>query len=277
MTIEIRAPRTVEEFRDLEWLQQDVWQIPTGFEPAETLVTIYKNGGVVLAAYDSASSRRVVGFAFGFLGRTAEGQLKHTSHMLGVLDAYRDRGLGTELKLAQREAVLAQGLELMTWTFDPLESRNARLNLSKLGAVTKTYVPNHYGDMGGVNEGLTSDRFQVDWFLASRRVERRLKGEKPFQVSDLRSRGVRVLNPPKPGGDLRPSEDPMSFDQAELLVQIPSDFQQLKVVDIALAKAWREHTKSLFTKAFDLGYTATEFLFEAGESYYLLERDWSLE
>jgi predicted GNAT superfamily acetyltransferase len=277
MKIEIRAPRTVEEFRDLERLQQEVWQIPTGFEPAETLVTIHKSGGVVLAAYDPAADGLVVGIAFGFLGRTADGQLKHTSHMLGVLDSYRDRGLGTELKLAQREAVLAQGLELMTWTFDPLESRNARLNLGKLGTVAKTYFPNHYGDMGGVNEGLSSDRFQVDWFLASRRVKRRLEGEQSLRLADLRDRGVTLLNSPKPDHALRPPDDPVTFDRPELLVQIPSDFQKLKIDDIALAKDWREHTQSLFTTAFDLGYTATEFLFELGESYYLLEKDWSVE
>ena len=191
--------------------------------------------------------------------------------MAGVHPDYRDRGLGYSLKLAQREHVLAQGIDLITWTFDPLETRNATLNFHKLGAVCNTYIPNLYGEMrDGLNAGLPSDRFQVDWWIASERVAQRLAGT-PLQL------------PPRGGGPERiadlvdiaaalPSDPPPSEGGAGGgLIAIPTDFQSLKAADIEQARALRLRTRSLFEAAFASGYCVTDFFVDGEQGYYLIE------
>ena len=268
MTPEIRAPQTITEFKALEELQREVWETEGGLEPAETLLTVQKNGGVVLAAYDAATLlEHPVGFVFGFLGRAAEG-FKHCSHMLGVLESYRDKGIGYRLKRAQREAVLAQNLTLVTWTFDPLESRNAAFNLRKLGATCRLYLPNLYGNMGGINQGLPSDRFQVDWWISSAHVRERLVGG-PLPKE---TNGVRV-DAQRGESFIRPPDSVPSLEPPRLLIEVPTNIQAVKRADKALASAWRDYTRELFTQAFAQGYTATDFLFEEGRGYYVLERD----
>ena len=274
MALEIRAPQIITEFRTLEALQREVWETEGGLEPAETLLTVQKNGGVVLAAYETTdgvanASERPVGFVFGFLGRTAEG-FKHCSHMLGVLESHRDKGVGYELKKAQREAVLRRHLALITWTFDPLESRNAAFNLRKLGAACSLYLPDLYGEMGGINQGLPSDRFQVDWWVDSAHVRERLAGA----TSPKETGGVKV-DALRGGTFVRPPDTAPPLEPPRLLIEIPTDIQAVKRADKTLASAWRDYTRDLFTRAFTQGYTATDFSFEEGRGYYVLERGWT--
>ncbi len=156
------------------------------------------------------AGERLAGFVFGFLGfheaETAR-RLKHCSHMLGVHPDFRSAGVGYALKTYQREHVLRQGLDLITWTYDPLLARNAQLNIAKLGAVCTTYLPNLYGAMrDGLNAGLPSDRFQVDWWIATPRVADRLgcaPGDRP-RLGDFRR--------PARSGSTRP--DPMGASAA---------------------------------------------------------------
>jgi predicted GNAT superfamily acetyltransferase len=198
--------------------------------------------------------------------------LKHCSHMAGALPGYRDQGVGYALKLKQREIVLAQGIDLITWTFDPLESRNARFNFRKLGATCGVYLRNLYGAMRDkLNAGLPSDRFQVDWRIASPRVESRLRGEMgDASASALMAAGVPLINPPFAGEPLRPAPIALAGEE-RMLIQIPSDFQSLKARDRNLALEWRLHTREAFEEAFAKGYLATDLILESGRSYYLLE------
>jgi predicted GNAT superfamily acetyltransferase len=176
--IEIREPKGIEECNALENLQIDIWQTHEGIVPGEVFFIAIKNGGIVLAAYDlDQEAQKPIGFVFSILGQTQDKRLRQHSHQAGVLSDYRDQNLGYKLKVAQREKSLQQGINWMIWTCDPLESRNANFNFRKLGAVCNTYYEHLYGDMGGINEGLPSDRFQPDWFLDSERVVKRLKGE----------------------------------------------------------------------------------------------------
>ncbi|HEU0177640.1 MAG TPA: hypothetical protein VFV58_25540 [Blastocatellia bacterium] len=274
MAIEIRPVKTEDEYHAVERLQRDIWGAQDieilGFE---MLMTAHKNGGVMLGAFDLVEDKeRMVGFVFGFVGLTADGRVKHCSHIAGTLPGYRDRGVGYALKLKQREIVLAQGIDLITWTFDPLESRNARFNFHKLGATCGVYLRNLYGAMRDkLNAGLPSDRFQVDWRIASPRVEARLRGEAGVSsASALMAEGVRQLNPPVTGEPLRPSTMTLAGEE-RILIEIPSDFQSLKAKDGNLALEWRLHTRALFEEAFAKGYLATDLLMEDGRSYYLLE------
>jgi predicted GNAT superfamily acetyltransferase len=281
----VRPLVTPEALRAAEELQREVWPgSDLEVVPLHMLVTMAHNGGLALGAYHG---ERLVGFLLGFLGtdegpsdRPALTRLKHCSHMLGVLPAYRDHNVGYQLKLAQRDFVNAQGVRLVTWTYDPLESRNARLNIAKLGAVCATYKREVYGVMrDGLNAGLVSDRFQVDWWLTSSRVKERLFGQRaPLVLESFTSAGAEILNPTTPGrGDLpRPPERVLGLVGSLALIEIPADFQAIKARDMGLAAAWRAHTRTLFEAAFGSGYWVTDFFFEAlggrPRSFYALSR-----
>jgi predicted GNAT superfamily acetyltransferase len=264
--IDIRAPKAMDEFNALEELQLEIWQTTGGLVPGEVLFVAYKNGGIVLAAYDlDKDPTKPVGFVFSIVGYV-EGKLRHHSHMAGVRSDYRDKNLGYKLKLAQRDVSLKQGITWMIWTCDPLESRNANFNFHKLGAVCNTYYEHLYGDMEGINEGLPSDRFQPDWFLDSERVVRRLSGEPLPKFLEVAS-CTQIIDAEKS----HPREN-WKLDSEKVLLEIPSDFRALKTVDKDLALAWRMFTRDIFQQAFAKGYSITDFLLEQGRGYYLLER-----
>ena len=149
---DIRPLRTLDDFRAAEDVQRAAWQSDElDIVPLHMLLTVAKNGGVALGAF---AQDQLIGFVFGFLGTgehrygpeaPAAVKLKHCSHQMGILPEWQSKGVGFALKVAQREAVRGQGLRLITWTYDPLESKNARLNILKLGAVCHTYYRDLYG------------------------------------------------------------------------------------------------------------------------------------
>lgn len=276
MAITIRPIQSIPEYRAIEQLQREIWGLDdVEIVPDHVLLTAQKNGGLVLGAFEvqpETGEEQLVGFVFGFLGLTPAGQLKHCSHIAGVAPAYQNQNVGYRLKLAQREYVLRQGIELITWTFDPLESRNARLNFHKLGVTCNTYLRDLYGGMrDSLNVGVPSDRFQVDWHINSPRVLNRLRGE--FHTPGLQvllDAGVPIVNRVLPGDLPRPPDTTLPLEGEQLLIQIPSHFQAIKAADMELARAWRAHSRALFEDAFARGYVAVDLLFEAGESFYLL-------
>jgi len=283
--VSIKKLTTILQFRQGEELQRRVWGLSdTDVVPLHLLLTAQKNGGLVLGAFDEEG--RMIGLLFGFLGArdaTAR-QLKHCSHMMGVLEEWRGHGVGYRLKLAQREHALAQGLELVTWTYDPLESLNAALNIGKLGVVCRTYFRDLYGEMeDGLNVGLSSDRFQVEWWIASQRVVHRLAsgGHRPSLDAALES-GAQLLNPAtvRPDGLVRPSPASLKPTAETVLVEIPAHVQAIKATDVALARQWRAHTREILERCFAAGYTVTEFISEVQDnlrrSYYVLQRDFEV-
>jgi predicted GNAT superfamily acetyltransferase len=287
MHIDIRPLHTIDEYRAAETLQCTVWNIQNiRVVPDAVLLTTQKNGGLVLGAFDMGAGpehAQLVGYLYGFVGLTPDGTVKHCSHQLGVLPGYQDQNVGYRLKLAQREYVQAQGIALITWTYDPLESRNAYLNLHKLGAVCHTYLHNIYGEMrDGLNSGLPSDRFEVEWYINSRHVARCLETAAPSVTLDvLQQEGVPVLNSahadPRTGSPLAPLADPLPIEGERVLIQVPASFQSVKAADLEIATAWRTQTRTLFEQAFARNYTATDVLIEGEQRYYLLEQNWNLE
>jgi predicted GNAT superfamily acetyltransferase len=278
MVVEIRPIQAHDEYRAVEQLQREVWNLEdVEIVPDHMLLTAHKNGGLVLGAFDTSpgeGNEQLVGFVFGLIGLSPDGRLKHCSHMAGVALAYQNQNLGYRLKLAQRQHVLAQGIDLITWTFDPLESRNARLNFHKLGATCQTYLRDLYGNMRDtLNVGLPSDRLQVDWHIASDHVAGRLRGDQAgSSLSTLRASGVSLLNHPPPGD---PSQTVLSLGGDQLLIQIPAHFQAIRTADMELARVWRLHTRALLEAAFAEGYVVIDLLFEDGQSCYLLQKNWT--
>jgi predicted GNAT superfamily acetyltransferase len=269
MPISIRPPATTEECEAIETLQMEIWG-PSGVTPVEIIITMAKEGGVVLLALDDETP---VGFVFGFIGLTPHRQLKLASHQAGVLPAYQDRGVGYQLKLAQREATLAKDIDYITWTFDPLQGRNAQFNLRKLGAVCNTYIQNLYGDMDDdLNRGLPSDRFRVDWWIRTEHVTRRLAGH----FTDPKfSAECPILNPATllSNGLLAPAERIDMPQGAYGLVEIPPDLARLKQEAPDFALTWRLQTRQIFETAFRMGYTAVDLLRREGRNYYLLQKE----
>lgn len=286
----------------VENLQRDIWAgDDTEIVPGHLLLTSVHNGGLLIGAFDGkgktttpdsmanegVSSESLVGFAFSFPGyqQTPQGKkFKHCSHMLGVHPLHRNSGIGFALKRAQWQMVRHQQIDWITWTYDPLLSRNAHLNIHRLGAVCNTFLPNYYGELRDeLNQGQQTDRFQVDWWLNSARVERRLS-KKPRTKLDLAhylAANVKIVNPTHLDEEDLPhpvntgwSILQKSIDQELiLLIEIPADFQTIITRNPNLSRIWREHSRELFSALFQAGYLVTDFIHLPGNlprSFYVL-------
>ncbi len=277
-----------QDFQDCERLQQVIWRPDPGSIPkakAAMLIAMQRYGGMAMGAWDE--SGQMVGFLFSFPGTVpsdnpamAGAQWQQCSRVMGVLPEWQGQGVGYRLKLAQREWTLRQGMELVGWTFDPLEAGNGTLNLGKLGAICHCYLRDLYGDMGeALNIGLPTDRYEVAWWLTSARVTERVeRGWRAPQWSELHAAGVTVLNPAhlhaagglEPGGIGEPRG-------ARLLIEIPARIQQVKAHSMELALAWRLSVREASEVAFAAGYSAVDAVRAEVDGvprvYYLLEQD----
>ncbi|HEV2833782.1 MAG TPA: hypothetical protein VGW58_00620 [Pyrinomonadaceae bacterium] len=238
--IEIRQVETFAELRAVEEMQKEVWGIPDlDVVPLTQLIAAKAAGGVLLGAFDR---KTLVGFVYGFVAQE-DGEIAHHSHMLAVKHAYRNFNLGYKLKLAQREEVLAQGINVITWTFDPLQSLNAHFNFTKLGVISDRYLINFYGeDAASFLHQSGTDRLWVKWLLTSDRVIQRLNSTKA------------VLE--------NPSD--------KLLIEIPGDINEVQKQNPELALEWRERTRRAFTEAMDASYVVRDFYREDKAGFYIL-------
>ncbi len=171
--IVIRRCQGLDELQACIPLQKEIWNFTDAeLVPLRMFVVAEKVGGQVMGAF---AGEKMVGFALSLPG-TRSGRIYLHSHMLAVAKEYRNGGLGRRLKLLQREDALARGIELVEWTFDPLEIKNAYLNIEKLGAIARRYNINQYGVTSSpLQGGLPSDRLIAEWWLKSRRVETLLR------------------------------------------------------------------------------------------------------
>ena len=262
-SVRIREVDDVVDLAVVARLQREIWGFGDGdVVPVHVLLTAAHNGGLVLVASIGADD---VGMLFGFAGLTADGRPKHCSHMTGVVAAARGSGVGGALKWRQRQRLLERGVELVTWTFDPLEARNARFNLSTLGAWSDAYLENVYGELDDdLNRGLPSDRLLVSWELRSERVAVRAAQAgveapawAPPAAADIApATGQPLLLARSTAGARHPVRlDPAT--EPSVTIEVPHDVQALKARDLTLAHAWRTAVREAFTHAFRRGYRAT--------------------
>jgi predicted GNAT superfamily acetyltransferase len=176
--IRIAPLATLEEFERCVVLQLETWGYSDGdVVPRRIFMIAQRIGGQVIGAFDGDT---IVGFAMSLPG-FRDGHAYLHSHMLAVLPAYRNAGLGRRLKLAQRDDAIARGFDRMEWTFDPLEIKNAYLNIARLGAIVRRYQPDFYGPSSSpLQGGLPTDRLYAEWWLRSPRVDSLLRGEAPL-------------------------------------------------------------------------------------------------
>lgn len=301
MPIEIRPIDTVEAVEHFQRLEVLIWgSPPEDVVPLHVVITAVRNGGGCLGAYAEdgpAETGGMVGLTFWFpgLGVPTNGpgrgrrQWKMCSHMAGVLPDRQGLGIGLQLKLAQRAAILAQGMtQWVTWTYDPLLRTNAVFNIHRLGAVCNVYRPEFYGMMRDeLNAGTPSDRLQVDWWLASERVQRRIAGgETPRNMRTMgewkpdASSGELATDPDlvvwptarTAAGHVAPVDEEISYTGRMLAIPIPDDIAAVRRVDSGLGLEWRMFMRRVLETAFGQGYLLTDCV-HLGESgwHYLLQ------
>jgi predicted GNAT superfamily acetyltransferase len=271
---------STEQLKRCEEVQEKIW----GSDPIPytLLRAIQDSGGLVLGAYDDRGE--MIGVLVGFLGMK-EGRLVHYSHICGVVEEARFRDVGFQLKSEQRRFALSQGLDLVVWTFDPLQGANAYFNLHKLGAVARRYLRNYYGLMEDrLNAGMESDRLLAEWWIRSGRVEASLRGERPFRsVGQLLEQGAELATVTEEvaPGLRRLASHALGLKAGALLIEIPESINAIKQRDLGLAIEWRNRTRELFEHYLSRGYVATDLISEKqGEgrrNFYLLERGFRLE
>ncbi len=232
--------------------------------PASILMVCQKIGGVAAGAFVADGS--LAGFVFALAG-LHQGRPVGWSDMLAVHPRFRDRGLGLELKKYQRLAFLANGIDTILWTFDPLEARNAHLNINKLGAEPEAYLRDVYAlSDSTLHQGIGTDRLQLVWRLRSSRAEKALAGvapnipEKAAQAPVCKgSKG----SPPLP-----------AEAGAWLRIAVPEDIQRVKAQDLHAALQWRAETRAAFEAAFAAGYRVAGFFRSDPDKlcYYVLAR-----
>src|SRR4029077_14465230 len=173
-TVTYRDLTALEDYAQVVELERSVWGVGYGdVVPVPILAVSVLRGGILIGAFTGG---QMVGFVYSLPG-IKHGKTTQWSHMLGVLEAHRNDGTGRQLKLLQRERTLAMGLELIEWTYDPMQALNAHLNFSRLGVVVEEYEENVYGTSSSpLHKGNPTDRFVAEWWIAKPHVERRLQG-----------------------------------------------------------------------------------------------------
>ncbi|HZP62186.1 MAG TPA: hypothetical protein VFB28_02130 [Terriglobales bacterium] len=278
-SITIRDLRSFDDLKQVEAVEKEVWQLSdSDTMPLTLTVATREAGSIWIGAFDG---NQLIGFAFGILGLEGNRPNIH-SHMLAVKEPYRSLDLGSKLKLAQRERALAMRVgELriteITWTFDPLQSRNAHLNFAKLGVVSDSYKVDFYGpETSSILHRNSTDRLWVKWPITSRRVQDRINGkENRAEMLDL----LKNLSPLISfNGDGRPHRANLAdaVQRQRIAIEIPSDILAIEQKDAGLAREWRAATRWAFTESLKAGFFVAEFCRtvrgQQGPGVYLLEK-----
>lgn len=253
---------------------------PTRFEqPA--LVTLAQNGGLVLGAYDGPD---LVGLSISFLGtdvsdpkRPAMANLKMVTPFLGEHPRVHGQSVLYQLLLHQRDFATRQGIRLITWTLDPLNSADAHLSLHLLGAIADQYVPDYFGANGHPTG--VGDRLIMEWWVTNRRVEERLTGRRGLlSLQHYLDGNATIMNPSQvdDGWPVPDDSQPSLTETHMMLVEVPADFHALHGEAPALAASWRQHIRTTLVGMLASGYVITDFLHEAWEgrprSFYVFSR-----
>jgi predicted GNAT superfamily acetyltransferase len=271
----IREIADLDGCRAVVGIQEQVWGKDSEVVPASLLVASIKRGGILLGAYQDDA---MAGFVWSLPGWRGDGERTHWSHMLGVAPAARGSRIGEQLKWAQRDRALEQGVALIEWTFDPLQALNAHLNLSRLGCVAGQYLVDAYGPMfGPLHRGTPTDRLIAEWWIERPHVVRR-KDSASGRGLTARSRDVSkapaVLNVREDSGWDVCGDVRTGLDDPRVLIPIPSRFNEMQTSETQLALAWRSASRTAFQAYFSRGYVAVDFFLnrERGSGVYLLGR-----
>lgn len=255
----LRPFESDDDFAACVALQKRVWG--EGFSdlvPATMVKIVHSVGGVAAGAF--APGGALEGFVFGVTG-VRDGRPVHWSHMLAVRPEARGRDLGFRLKRFQRQLLLPLGVETVWWTYDPLVSRNAYLNLARLGARVVRYARDYYGDGedSALSAGIGTDRFIVEWPISDPAVGRAVAGEPTVSVDPAEAEAAPVANVREDGFGPEPVVvDPPAA--AALRVEIPDDVHAVRRTDPAAAARWRASTRRALETCLGRGDRVAGFL-----------------
>jgi predicted GNAT superfamily acetyltransferase len=270
----IRPLSTLEECRVVASLERLVWGYADSEDvvPPPVLIVSIKRGGILLGAFDDDGEMK--GFVYS-MPAVKDGRLTQWSHMLGVVPGARGDGLGLRLKLAQREHALRMGIELIEWTYDPLQTLNAHFNFARLGIVVENYEENIYGESASpLHRGTPTDRFVAEWRLTAPHVERRIATSTAPLMRDSSVMSAVLVNPSVDGNEwLEPGALALEHDGARrLLVEIPARFTEMQERRPDLALAWRLATRRVFQTYLACGFRVVDFFLasDRGRGHYLL-------
>ena len=278
--VHIRTLHSLQEMSQLVSLQRQIWgfgqpgaDLPC---PARTLFALSESGGHLAAAF---LDDQPVGFLAAWMGQFSNSHEPYLhSQMLGVIQEHRHLNIGYHLKLDQRAFALESGLDRVRWTFDPLRTANANLNIRKLGAITCTYHCDYYGGVQShFTQQLPTDRIWAEWYVNSRRVKSRLCSTPPSleQKPDLTQvNRIGLESRSEPAGKL--TEYDLDRPDRQLLLEVPDNFDAICQTRPSVALDWREKTREIFQHYFDRGYVIGEFFLLPGpprRTFYLLTKD----
>jgi predicted GNAT superfamily acetyltransferase len=267
----IRRAVGLADYDAVVQLQKEIWGYSALEDIAAQPMLMIANrfGGCVLVAEEP--SGKFIGFSFAKPGWDAGKKRLWWSHMTAVTEEYRNKDIGLRLKLRQREEALAEGIEQILWTFDPLQAMNAHFNIHKLGAIVREYEENVYGvSLSPLHRGLPTDRFLAEWHLNSDHVKERVDREPTFILRDFDR--IPRINPANAEPDLR-------LEESLLLLEIPVNINELKKTDLALARDWQSKIRRASLHYFHLGYVVTDFIYAdkpRPQALYLLEKNSAL-
>jgi predicted GNAT superfamily acetyltransferase len=222
MNIQYRFLNSHEDYRACVALQKHVWGFEDNLDmvPIPLLVIGRKNGGFLYGAFDG---NQLVGFIYSILGMY-NNKLIHCSHMLAVIPEYQNQSIGYKLKMKQREFALAQGIDLITWTYDPFQVKNAFFNIEKLGAVVRNYYPDLYGETSSrIHWGLPTDRMLAEWYLNSERATRLAQNPDLPERIDLHDAITCTV--------LNDSLTEFAPEYHKLFIEMPADFADIVNTD----------------------------------------------
>jgi predicted GNAT superfamily acetyltransferase len=272
----IRSLHTIPEFRAVMALEQEIWGYgdPEDAVGIPVFVITLKRGGILLGAYDGD---RLIGFVYSLAG-LKHGRSTQWSHMLGVMPAYRAAGIGRDLKLAQRRRALEMGIDLMEWTYDPLQTASAHLNFRRLGVVVDEYHENVYGESSSMlHRGNPTDRFIAQWWMRSARVEQAIGPAAALPdtaagVDRILSDAVPVLRCRGRQDRVEPVDPRTDYAGPRVSVAVPGGFTEMLTHDPSLARIWRMATREVFGHYLGHGYTVVDFACRPGgqDGVYLL-------
>jgi len=276
MPITFRKLKTLEDLIPCEGLQEAVWKFEKNdIIPARFMHVVHKHGGFAMGAFDGDL---MIGFVFGIAAIHYRRPSQH-SHMLAVLPEYRNHNIGFKLKIAQREDALKRNIDLMTWAFDPLQSKNAHLNINKLGVIACSYDINLYGEetSSKLHSGLGTDRLLAEWWLDSDNVKSIIDGENQDTTKIQPAEGLNINKTERNEERLLiPVESDLTLTNDVLLLEIPDDIDKIKESNIQVARKWRELVQKALIHYFDAGYYINSLQVEregnTRRTYYVLER-----
>ena len=268
--VRIKPLEAFEDFEKLLEIQRAVWKHEdVNLTPVHQFAVSSRMGAILLGAF---VGRELAGFVYSFPA-VFKGEPCQHSHLLAVLPDFQGDGMGKALKWAQREEALKRGCRFITWTYDPLQTRNANLNLQALGAVSRTYFSNFYGMTPSLclGPGIPTDRMLIEWPISDRRVKSRIEGKARNPGYDPEA--LPKAQARRPGGVAplhRPARPNLGLEDEVVLVEVPGDIRALAGRPDLIAE-WQKGLRRAMTAYFGRGYFADNFIF--GErAFYVLKK-----